>query len=417
MSSAPAKRTKLAYLVSHPIQYQAPLLRHLAAKTDLDLEVFFMSDHSLRKYHDVEFGAAVEWDVPLVEGYKHRFLKGVGPEACTDNPWPICQALGPILRQEGFDVLWTHGYHHQNSVRALLSAKAAGITTMVRSDIFEVTAKGKGLKRTLKNWVVRRLFQKIDLFLAVGERNKAYYKGHGARDSQIFTLTYAVDNEWFQSESCNGRRKRAALREELGFHPDQVVILYASKMTKGKRLMDLALAYESLCSEWCQGREPGLLVIGDGETRSEFESWMKRTGLRSVKFLGFKNQTELPSYFAASDLFVLPGQVEAWGLIVNEVMNAALPVIVTNEVGCGPDLVKPGQNGAIYPVGDTSELKRLLHEYCCNPEMLISMGARSLEIISNHGFDQNARQLQAALQSRGHSLSLEDEILLKRAAQ
>lgn len=417
MSEAAAKRTKLAYLVSHPIQYQAPLLRYLAEKTDLDLEVFFMSDHSLRRYHDVEFGAAVEWDIPLVEGYRHRFLKGFGPQASTDNPWPVCQSLGPILRHEKFDVLWTHGYHHQNSIRALLSAKRLGMTTMVRSDIFEVTAKGKGVKRAVKDWVVRSLFKKVDLFLAVGERNRAYYRKHGAKDDQIFTLTYAVDNDWFQEASCRARKERYEIRQQLGFGPDQAVILYASKMTKGKRLMDLAAAYESLVSEWQGASEPGLLVIGDGETRPEFLDWIERTGMKSVRYLGFKNQTELPAFFAASDLFVLPGQVEAWGLIVNEVMNASLPVIVTNEVGCGPDLVKPGENGAIYPVGDVTELKRLLGELCGDADLLARMGARSLDIISSHGFDQNVRQLQAALQSKGHSLKVKEAGELMRAAQ
>ena len=181
--------------------------------------------------------------------------------------------------------------------------------------------------------------------------------------------------------------------------------------------MDLAAAYESLVSEWQGASEPGLLVIGDGETRPEFLDWIERTGMKSVRYLGFKNQTELPAFFAASDLFVLPGQIEAWGLIVNEVMNASLPVIVTNEVGCGPDLVKPGENGAIYPVGDVTELKRLLGELCGDAGLLARMGARSLDIISSHGFDQNVRQLQAALQSKGHSLKVKETGELMRAAQ
>ena len=98
-------------------------------------------------------------------------------------------------------------------------------------------------------------------------------------------------------------------------------------------------------------------------------------------------------------------------------MNASLPVIVTNEVGCGPDLVKPGENGAIYPVGDVTELKRLLGELCGDAGLLARMGARSLDIISSHGFDQNVRQLQAALQSKGHSLKVKEAGELKRAAQ
>ena len=68
---------RLAYLVSHPIQYQAPLLRRIAREPDIDLTVFFGSDFSLRAYRDEGFGVDVAWDTPLTEGYKHVFLKAL----------------------------------------------------------------------------------------------------------------------------------------------------------------------------------------------------------------------------------------------------------------------------------------------------------------------------------------------------
>src|SRR5215469_13966387 len=65
---------RLAYLVSHPIQYQAPLLRRIAREPDIDLTVLFGSDFSVRGYQDQGFGVDIKWDVPLVEGYRHEFL-------------------------------------------------------------------------------------------------------------------------------------------------------------------------------------------------------------------------------------------------------------------------------------------------------------------------------------------------------
>ncbi len=64
------KKVRLAYLVSHPIQYQAPLLRRIAQEPDIDLTVFFGSDFSLRSYQDEGFGVDVKWDVPLLDGYR-----------------------------------------------------------------------------------------------------------------------------------------------------------------------------------------------------------------------------------------------------------------------------------------------------------------------------------------------------------
>ena len=64
-------------------------------------------------------------------------------------------------------------------------------------------------------------------------------------------------------------------------------------------------------------------------------------------------------------MFVLPSDAEPWGLIVNEVMNAAKPVIVTDQVGAAPDLVRDGENGYVVPVGDTDALARRLRDVTC----------------------------------------------------
>ena len=72
------RRARLAYFVSHPIQYQAPLLRRIAQEPDIDLKVFFSSDQSVRGYHDTGFGVHVKWDVPLLDGYESEFLPRIG---------------------------------------------------------------------------------------------------------------------------------------------------------------------------------------------------------------------------------------------------------------------------------------------------------------------------------------------------
>src|SRR4051812_15375617 len=65
---------RVAYFVSHPIQYQAPLLKRIAEEKDIDFTAFFSSDLSLRGYLDPGFGVSVKWDIPLLQGYKSQFL-------------------------------------------------------------------------------------------------------------------------------------------------------------------------------------------------------------------------------------------------------------------------------------------------------------------------------------------------------
>ena len=64
----------LVILTSHPIQYQAPLWRALAADGRTPFEVWFLTDHAVMSSHDREFGKAFAWDQNLLEGYPHRFL-------------------------------------------------------------------------------------------------------------------------------------------------------------------------------------------------------------------------------------------------------------------------------------------------------------------------------------------------------
>src|ERR1700758_4930019 len=105
-------KVRLAYLVSHPIQYQAPLLRRIAQEPDIDLTVFFGSDFSLRSYQDEGFGVSEKWDVPLLDGYCHRFLSVLRDDGTQTVSTPLNYGILSALRgnrsDQKFDILWVH---------------------------------------------------------------------------------------------------------------------------------------------------------------------------------------------------------------------------------------------------------------------------------------------------------------------
>jgi glycosyltransferase involved in cell wall biosynthesis len=98
-------------------------------------------------------------------------------------------------------------------------------------------------------------------------------------------------------------------------------------------------------------------------------------------------------------VFVLPSRHEPWGLIVNEVMNAARPAIVSDDVGCGPDLIENGVNGCIYPVGDVGALADALRRVLETPGAAERMGQRAGERIRSWSFEEDVRGLRQALAS------------------
>jgi hypothetical protein len=141
-STGSARTVRLAYLVSHPIQYQAPLLARIAREPDIDLTVFFTSDHSLRPFKDPGFGVEVSWDTPLLEGYRSKFLPQFG-----NSPIKDVSALSPISRgirralthadgSPAFDALWVHGYATINSLQAIFHANTLGIPVLLRADMW-----------------------------------------------------------------------------------------------------------------------------------------------------------------------------------------------------------------------------------------------------------------------------------------
>jgi glycosyltransferase involved in cell wall biosynthesis len=141
------------------------------------------------------------------------------------------------------------------------------------------------------------------------------------------------------------------------------------------------------------------VIVGDGEERAALERGARETGLVSIRFCGFRNQSELPRFFDLATVFVLPSRHEPWGLIVNEVMNAGRPVIVSNEVGCQTDLITDGVEGAVFPAGDVDALADALRRVLATPETATEMGQRALERIRNWNFDEDVCGLRRALET------------------
>jgi glycosyltransferase involved in cell wall biosynthesis len=87
----------------------------------------------------------------------------------------------------------------------------------------------------------------------------------------------------------------------------------------------------------------------------------------------------MPAAYAASDALVLPSDAtETWGLVVNEAMASGLPTIVSDQVGSGPDLVRPDETGMVFACGDVEQLTQIMASLSGDPARLgrLAVGAR-----------------------------------------
>lgn len=243
------------------------------------------------------------------------------------------------------------------------------------------------------------LRQLVDCFLAIGTLNRNYYISLGVDPARISLMPYAVDNDFFRSRCAEASLRRESFRAELGLSPDRPVILYAGKIFGRKRPEDLLDAYARLSSDGRSEPDPYLLFIGEGETKAALEARAALHGWSSIKFLGFKNQTELPVFFDLCDVFVIPSNLEPWGLILNEVMNAGRPIIASDRVGACIDLVRPGVNGYVYRSEDVADLHQALVKVLEDADMRQRMGRASLDIIGRWSFEEDVQALKSALET------------------
>jgi glycosyltransferase involved in cell wall biosynthesis len=351
----------------------------------IDIHAVFYWDKKTDTNFDIGFGREVVWDVPLLEGYSNDYLS----ETKQSRIQKLI-ALWKLIDKNQFDIVWTHGYADLYSIAAIVFAKLKGLKVFVRGESLYFPQDKKSFK---KKCFFKILDQFVDRYLAIGTHNRDFYLKNNVAQDKIFLCHYVVDNNFFRNQYLRAKENSNVLRESLGLVENRPVILYASKFIERKYPIDLLNAYLQLPSD----NRPYLLFIGTGET---WDAVVKAADNNpDIRFLGFKNQSELPDYFALADVLVLPSKRENWGLIVNEAMNADCAIIVSDEVGCGIDLVKHGENGFIYKARDVATLSQYLKELTSDAPRCEQMKLKSAEIISHWGLSEAVAGLEKAAKS------------------
>ena len=401
MPTTDRQPVRLAYVVSHPIQYQAPLLRRIAREPDIDLTVLFGSDFSVRNYKDEGFGVEVKWDVPLLEGYKSEFLKPWRDKGGVSATTPISRGvLRRLQNADGspaFDAVWVHGYASVNALQTIVAANAMGIPVLLRAESWLGDRARAGWKLAAKKLFFHALGKSIDAVLPIGSVNSKYWHYYFGESVPQFLMPYAVDNGYFAALAADAAPREAELRAELKLEAGRPVILFASKLQTRKHADHLLEAYRAFATHKSGAQLPYVVIVGDGEERANLEAYCAQHGLNDVRFAGFRNQSELPSFFQMSSVFVLPSRHEPWGLITNESMASGCPVIVSTDVGAHEDLVADGVEGCVYPVGDVAALRHALERVFATPETPKHMGEAARARMQSWGFEEDVQGLRQAL--------------------
>lgn len=342
--NSPNARVKVAIVATHPIQYQVPWFQALAREPRIRLLVYYalLPDP---KQQGIGFNVPFAWDIPMLAEYEWQALLNTGTRpgltGFFSNSTPSVRA---VLASDRPDVVIVTGWHALPLLQALWACMVLRIPRIVRGE--------SNALRHRPGWIRlihRTLVSRYDACLAIGKANREFYLGNGVEPARLFPCRYFVDNQRLRVRFDSVKPDRMALRAKWRIPDSAFCLLYVGKLQSKKRILDLLQALQIAKQ---RRNDLHLLIVGTGELDQEARALVTKAAL-PVSFAGFLNQTELPQAYAVGDCLVLPSDYgETWGLVVNEAMVCGLPVIVSDRVGCGPDLVEPGVTGAVFPFGD-----------------------------------------------------------------
>ena len=418
-----SNKPQLLILTTHPIQYQVPLFRALADEPEIDTTVIFASLNGAVEGYDREFGFEYKWDVPLLDGYSWELLENrarkpaVGPFFGTNLP-----GLSDRIRELAPDVLLIPGWGKRCYVQAMRTAFRLQIPVLVRGEA-RIFKNQLWTKKMIKKMVVAPAMRRVSGVLPIGKCNREFYEWCGVNESRFFDSFYFVNNSFFSEAGREKRTATPAQRKTWGLPEDAVVFIFVGKFLPKKRPMDILRAFRQVveahpkpgkADNIPQKTEPEsasqdvrsanrkqnvhLLMVGDGKLRSECEKYVKDHAL-PVTFAGFLNQTDLTDAYAVSDCLVLPSDArETWGLVVNEAMASGLTAIVSDQVGCAPDLIDEAETGFTFPLADIDALADRIGEVVQRPAMLQNLKNNAATKIEQYDLEQAVRGVVTAVQ-------------------
>ena len=304
------RATRAGVVVDHPIQYFSPLFDLLHERGRVTLRVLYGNDAGLRPQWDAGFNVEHRWDVDLVAQHDHEFATRGDRVSRRAQLRGMVSTLRFVRRS---DVLVVHGYVGMLTVVAIVSCWLFRKPYWLRSDTSE--------RRQYPWWDPRErwprlVYRRAQGALASGQMNAAVAARLGARSVPL--APFAVDIARFRQAS-KGRGPGEAAK-----------VVFAGKFYAGKRPQDVVEAARRLPAV-------EFLMVGEGPLGQELRAAAK--DLTNVTFTGFVNQATMPAALSSAHVVLLPSEHEAWGLVINEAMACGLVPVVSEAVGCAPDLV------------------------------------------------------------------------------
>jgi glycosyltransferase involved in cell wall biosynthesis len=356
---------KVIFIQTHPIQYASPLFRYLSLNKlkNYSLEVWYLENFKEGPNFDKEFNKEITWDIPLLEGFDYKYINNLSNKSLSfkgffdfinidiiKNIKKIPDGSLIIVHGWNYFTLWLiffYKIYFKKNIHLLLRSE---------SQIESSRLKNNFLK-TIKSIILKNLFKKINGFLFIGSNNFSFYRSFGIDYSKLHFFPYTVDNKKFIYQYKLMLPHSNDIKNLLGIDKSKKIIIYSGKLIPKKRPLDLikVMSKQSLNDYFT-------IIVGDGELKNEMEQEITNLKLNNIKIFGFINQSTIGLYYTIADIFIMLSDYdETWGLSANEALNFGCKLVLSNRVGCSPDLVTIN-TGRIFKYSDIDDIEKSIIE-------------------------------------------------------
>ncbi|MBK9637314.1 MAG: glycosyltransferase family 4 protein [Bacteroidetes bacterium] len=181
----------------------------------------------------------------------------------------------------------------------------------------------------------RQLIKRAKSFIAYGSLAAKYLVKMGALVEKVHIGINTVDTSFFAQESTKNRN--------ILLSKNDFTFTYLGYLVPRK---NVSLVIEAASLLLKERSDFNIQIIGDGESKNQLEALSIKLGLEDhIRFIGYKQKEEIPSYFAKTNALLFQSDFDIWGLVLNEAMAAGLCCLATIHAGATFDLIKEGETG------------------------------------------------------------------------
>ncbi len=321
--------------------------------------------------------------------FDYRILKpGLMPKTLAEQN-SVARRMWSVLQEVRPEAIISGGYNHLPAWMAYLYARLRRVRFLlwVESNANDLR-KASRLRECLK----RRIVQGADGIVVPGQASAEYARLLGAAREKIYIAPNAVDNDFFAQEAA--RVDVARERARRGFPAK--LLLFVGRLVREKGVHEFLGAFQKVSQEM---QDVGLVILGDGPERKALERICEQRQMTHVYFEGFRQQEELPYFYALADLLVFPTRSDPWGLVVNEAFACGVPAIVSRVAGACQDLIMEGETGFAVEPGDVEELASKILRLLRDKVLRAQMSRNCRRLIEKYSVQACAQGLLSAIQN------------------